>query len=475
MVPMDIQFLGAARQVTGSCFLLQVAGRRLLVECGLFQGPRKEEDKNRQPFPFDPAGIDAVILTHAHLDHSGRLPLLIKAGFKGPIYAHRATRDLCRILLKDAGYLNEKEAEWENRKRQRKGQPDIEPLYTMHDAATSLRRFHLLDYAVERELFHGVTLRLQDAGHILGSSILELWLTENGQQRKLVFSGDLGHAGAPILRDPTMLRQADLVIMESTYGNRLHRPWADTWAELGEVFQVCRRDKGNILIPSFAVGRTQEMLYAFVKHYQAWDMGKWSIFLDSPLAIEATEIYARHRELYDPDSLRLQLVNGDLFELPNLRYTKTTLQSMAVNRIRSGAVVIAGSGMCTGGRIKHHLKHNLWRKNCHVIIVGFQAYGTPGRALVDGAKEISLWGETIRVAAKIHTIGGFSAHADSDGLTNWYSHFENRPPVVLVHGEAESMSGLQRRLQEGYQAHVVIADENGRMDLNKLSYESHRE
>lgn len=472
---MDIQFLGAARQVTGSCFLLRVAGRKILVECGLFQGPRQEEIKNRQPFPFDPASIDAVILTHAHLDHSGRLPLLIKAGFKGPVYAHRATRDLCRILLKDSGYLNEKQAEWENRKRQRKGLAEIEPLYGVHDAAVSLRRFHVLDYGVERELFPGVRLRLQDAGHILGSAILELWLHENGQQRKLVFSGDLGHQGAPILHDPASISEADLVILESTYGGRLHRPWGDTWEELGEVFRVCHQSKGNVLIPAFAVGRTQEMLYAFVKNYQAWDMGQWNIFLDSPLAIEATEIYARHQDLFDRESLRLDKENGTLFDLPNLRFTKTTLQSMAVNRISSGAVVIAGSGMCTGGRITHHLKHNLWRKNCHVIIVGFQAYGTPGRALVDGAEEITLWGESIRVAATVHTIGGFSAHADSDGLVNWYRHIENSPPVVLVHGEAMSMTGLQDRLQVECQARVMIPDEGGRIDLNKLAYQGKRQ
>lgn len=469
-VGVDIRIFGAAQQVTGSCFLLQVAGRRILVECGLFQGPREIEDKNRQPFPFDPARIDAVILTHAHLDHSGRLPLLIKGGFKGPVYAHRATRDLCRILFKDAGYLNEKEAEWSNRKRERKGLPEIEPLYTQREAGASLKRFRVLDYGIERELFPGVRLRMQDAGHILGSAIVELWLQENGQQRKLVFSGDLGHRGAPILRDPRVLNEADLVFMESTYGDRLHRPWAETWEELGEVLQTCRRDKGNVLIPAFAVGRTQEILYAFAKNYQAWDMAQWNIFLDSPLAIEATNIYARHRDLYDRESLRLGKENGALFELPNLRFTRTTLQSMAVNRIRSGAVVIAGSGMCTGGRIKHHLKHNLWRRNCHIIIVGFQAYGTLGRALVDGAEEVQLWGESIRVAARVHTIGGFSAHADSDGLVNWYRHFERRPPVVLVHGEAASISALGERLRREYQARVITPLEGGRIDLHRLAY-----
>jgi metallo-beta-lactamase family protein len=465
---MDLQFFGASQQVTGSCFLLRAAGRRLLVECGLFQGPPEVEEKNRQPFPFDPASIDAVILTHAHLDHSGRLPLLINSGFQGPIYTHRATRDLCRILLKDAGYLNEKDAEWENRKRQRKGLSRVEPLYTLHEAAASMKRFRVLDYDKPRQLFPGVRLRLQDAGHILGSSIAELWLTEDGVERKLVFSGDLGHRDAPILQDPVAVREADLVIMESTYGDRLHRPWKETWEELGEVFGNSDRKRGNVLIPAFAVGRTQELLYAFSKHYDDWGMDNWQIFLDSPLAIDATNIYARHRELYDTDALGLQYRNGSLFELPNLQFTKTTLQSMALNRIQSGAVIIAGSGMCTGGRIKHHLKHNLWRRNSHLVIVGFQAMGTLGRALVDGAEKIQLWGETIKVAARIHTIGGFSAHADCQGLVNWYRQFEERPPLALVHGEPLAINALQQRLRDELQAPVFAPEEGDRIDLRRL-------
>lgn len=465
---MQIQFLGATRQVTGSCFLIQNGDYRVLVECGLFQGPRDLEEKNRQGFPFKVGDIDAVILTHAHLDHTGRLPLLIKEGYRGPVYCHRATRDLCRILLKDAGYLNEKEAEWENRKRQRRGQDEVEPLYTLREATESMKHFRVLDYDVPRQVVPGIRMRLQDAGHILGSSIVELWLEERGMTRKLVFSGDLGHRDAPILRNPAMIREADLVIMESTYGNRLHRPWDETWRELGEIFAQCARHKGNILIPSFAVGRTQEILYAFAKYNKQWDIDAWQIFLDSPLAIEATSIYARHQELYDHESLKLEGTNGELFYLPNLHLTKTTLQSMAINRLKSGAVIIAGSGMCTGGRIKHHLKHNLWRRNCHVLIVGYQAYGTLGRALVDGAKEIQLWGEKIRVAARVHTIGGFSAHADSDGLTNWYRHFEATPPVVLVHGEPEAINALDKRLTGESGAKVKIADEGMRLDLGKL-------
>jgi metallo-beta-lactamase family protein len=466
---MDLHFYGATQQVTGSCYLLKVAGRRLLVDCGLFQGPPEVEEKNRQPFPFKPADIDAVILTHAHLDHSGRLPLLIKDGFTGPIYTHRATRDLCRIMLKDAGYIHEKEVEWVNRKRERKGLPLFEPLYTMQDAVASMHSFKGLDYCESRELFPGVRLCLYDAGHILGSSIVELRLEENGLQRKLVFSGDLGHLRAPILNDPETLKDADLVIMESTYGDRLHRPWAETWQELGEIIEDAHANKGNILIPAFAVGRTQELLWAFDEHYQEWGLGRWTVFLDSPLAIEATEIYGRHRELYDRETQALERRNGDMFQLPNLRLTRTSLQSMAINRVRSGAIVIAGSGMCTGGRIKHHLKHNLWRDNCHLIIVGFQAAGTLGRRLVDGAEHIQLWGETIRVAARVHTVGGFSAHADRDGLTAWYQKFENRPRLALVHGEPEAISALQQHLRQQLQAPAVIPEEGAAIDLKKFT------
>jgi metallo-beta-lactamase family protein len=468
---MDLQFFGAAQQVTGSCFLLRVAGKRILVECGLFQGPPEVEAKNRQPFPFDPAGIDAVVLTHAHLDHSGRLPLLVKAGFQGPIYAHNATRDLCRILLKDAAYLNEKEVEWSNHKRQRKGLSLLEPLYTMQDATVAMRRFHGLKYGERRTLFPGIKVRMQDAGHILGSAITEVFVEENGVQRKLVFSGDLGHKGAPILRDPVMVKEADLVIMESTYGDRLHRPWDETWQELAHVLKESLRAKGNVLIPSFAVGRSQEILYAFTQHFEGWGLKDWNIFLDSPLAIEATNIYARHAELYDTDAVNLKHYNGNIFGLPNLRLTRTSLQSMAINRIRSGAIIIAGSGMCNGGRIKHHFKHNLWRSNCHVLMVGFQAEGTLGRALVDGAEQIQLWGETIHVGAKIHTIGGFSAHADQQGLLDWYGHIENRPPLVLVHGEPDAIGALKNKIKQQWQTSAHIAQEGERLELSHLKWQ----
>ena len=464
---MKIHFLGAAREVTGSCHLIEINGRRLLLDCGLIQGSAAEERRNREPFPFDPRHLDAVVLSHAHLDHSGRIPLLVKTGYKGPVYAQRATRDLCQIMLKDAGHLNEKDAEWDNRKRRRKGLELVEPLYTLREAQDAMGAFKALDYDTPRRILPGVTLRLLDAGHILGSSIVELELEEDGVTRRVVFSGDLGHRDAPILRDPTPVESADLVLMESTYGDRLHRPWADTWEELAGILAEADRRRGNILIPAFAVGRSQELLYVFERNFDDWHLNQWTLFLDSPMAIEATEVYARHWKLYDREAAASRADNGGLFNLPNLHFTRTARQSMAINQVESGALIMAGSGMCTGGRIKHHLKHNLWRDHCHVVIVGFQARGTLGRALVDGARHVRLWGETIKVAARVHTVGGLSAHADQQGLLAWYRHFRGRPPVALVHGEPEPLEHLQGRLQ-AEDAPAWIPRRNEVLDLARL-------
>jgi metallo-beta-lactamase family protein len=445
---MRITFHGAAQEVTGSCHALEVNGRRLLIDCGLIQGRAQDEARNRDPFAFDPRSVDAVVLTHAHLDHSGRLPLLLKAGFRGPIHAHPATIDLTRILLRDSAYLMEKESEWVTRKRLRKGLRPEAPLYTARDLAAVNKRFRPLPYETDAEILPGVSLRLHDAGHILGSSIVAITAKSGGATRRVVFSGDLGHRDAPILRNPQTLTDANLVVMESTYGDRRHRAWDDTLLELGAALNDASEHAGNILIPAFAIGRTQELLYTFARHYEAWNLGRWTVFLDSPMAIEATEVYQRHFDLYDREAARLRKSSGDLFKMPRLHFTRTAQQSMAINRINSGAIVIAGSGMCTGGRIKQHLKHNVWRDSCHIIITGYQALGTTGRALVDGAPYIRLWGETVRVAAKIHTIGGLSAHADQVGLLDWIGGFKSHPRVALVHGESDAITALQRALRE---------------------------
>jgi metallo-beta-lactamase family protein len=465
---MEIIFYGATHEVTGSCYLLRVGKYRVLVECGLIQGSPQHERHNQDPFPFDPASIDAVVLTHAHLDHSGRLPLLIKQGFKGVIHTHRATVDLCRIMLEDAGYLNEKDAEWENRKRERRGQPLVAPLYTLQEARLAHKQFRALEYDKARDILPGIRLTLHEAGHILGSAIARLELNDGRQQRSVVFSGDLGHAGAPILRDPERVRQADLVVMESTYGDRDHRPWEATWQEMGEILAHARSARGNVLIPAFAVGRTQELLYAFRQHYQQWGLDHWQIFLDSPMAIKATSVYRKHARVYDARARQILEEIGDPFDMPNLTLSSRPQQSMAINQISAGAIIIAGSGMCTGGRIIHHLKHNAWRKHAHIMMVGFQAEGTRGRALVDGADEIHLWGEPIQVNAKVHTIGGLSAHADQKGLMDWYRHFDGRPPVALVHGEPAAMQALAARLKNELRATVIQPDFGQRVDLSAV-------
>ena len=466
---MQIEFLGAAGEVTGSCHLIQVGEHQILLDCGLIQGQRADEERNREPFPFDPKSIDAVVLSHAHIDHSGRLPVLMKAGFKGPIYTHHASQDLCRIMLKDSAFLNEKETEWENRKRRRKGLKEIEPLYTEDDVHATIKQFRGLAYRQQERILPGIAIRLNDAGHILGSSIIELWLEDNGVERKLVFSGDLGRPSMPILNDPTLIKRADLVVMESTYGDRCHRSWQDTHDEMAEVLgSMMTNGKGNILIPAFAVGRTQEILYLFAKYYDEWGLDRWQIFLDSPLAIEATNVFTHHSELFNPEMAALWETNKQKSILPNLHISHTTNQSMALNRVRSGAIIIAGSGMCTGGRIKQHFKHNIWRKECHVVITGFQARGTLGRTLVDGAKHIRLWGETIRVNAKIHTIGGLSAHADEYDLRNWYSNFDNRPPLVLVHGEPVAQEKLSATLKSEFGIDASIAQRGQKIDLSNI-------
>jgi metallo-beta-lactamase family protein len=370
-------------------------------------------------------------------------------------------------MLKDAGFLAEKEAESENRKRERKHLAPLRPLYTAADAVAAMPSFKTLGYDERKRILPGVEIRFRDAGHILGSAIVELWLREGGLQRKLVFSGDLGQKGAPILQDPTPVADADLVLMESTYGDRLHRSRTETIRELGEIFQQAEHQRGNILIPAFAVGRTQELLYLFSQHQREWGLANWRVFLDSPMAIRATEAYARYAHLHDAEAAALWRRRGEEGRLlPHFSTTRTAKQSMAINGIHHGAVIIAGSGMCQGGRIKHHLKNNVWRPGCQVIIVGYQAEGTLGRRLVDGAEHIRLWGEEVRVAARIHTIGGLSAHADQRGLLQWYAGFERRPPLFLVHGETMAQQALATLLRSELQADVGIASRGQVLDLS---------
>jgi metallo-beta-lactamase family protein len=444
---MKLTFLGAAGTVTGSCFLLQTSTHTLLLECGQIQGKPAEEELNRRPLPIPAGSIDAVVLSHAHIDHSGRLPLLHRDGYDGPIFTHDATRALCAVMLRDSAYLHEKDADWENRKRRRKGLPLVTPLYTQDDAERVMRQFYGLEYAQRREILPGIEIALHDAGHILGAAIVELWLEDRGERRKLVFSGDLGFADAPVMNNPARVSDADLVILESTYGDRNHRPFESTLDELQTIFRDAARSRGNVLIPAFAVGRTQDLLYLMAEHYDDWKLDKWQVFLDSPMAIQATGIYSQYRHLYRAELFR----DGEHWPLlPNFAAIATSEESMSLNRIESGAIIIAGSGMCTGGRIRHHLKHNVWRPECHIIMIGYQAQGTLGRQLVDKAPRIRLWQEAIQVNANVHTVGGLSAHADQSGLLEWYGHFKGRPPVYLVHGEEKARIALASKLQEQF-------------------------
>jgi metallo-beta-lactamase family protein len=343
----------------------------------------------------------------------------------------------------------------------------VEALYGQDDAQATMQNFIPLDYGERKEIAPGIELCLSDAGHILGSAIVELWLSEGALERKLVFSGDLGHRGTPILRDPAYIKEADLVVLESTYGDRLHRTWEATWEEMKEIFTQ-HGGKGNFLIPAFTIGRTQELLYTFRRFYDEWNLGAWHIFLDSPMAIEATEVYTQYVDIFDKDAVKERQAKGSLFDLPNLHVTKTADESMGINQIVSGAIIIAGSGMCDGGRIKHHIKHNIWRDDCEVLMVGFQARGTLGRKLVDGAKNISLWGESMRVAAKIHTIGGLSAHADRDGLIDWYKHFDGNPAIALVHGEEDIINAFSNYIQGHLQAKIIAPEPGMKLNLATL-------
>ena len=462
---MQLEFFGAAGEVTGSCHVIECGGRRLLLDCGLIQGGPAPDERNRQPFPFAAADVDAVVLSHPHIDHCGRLPLLHRRGFRGPIYATPACRDLARILLMDSASMQERDAERETRKRQRNGRgPVVEPLYTADDAEAALGLFRTVPYHRDHEVLPGVTLTFRDAGHILGSASVWLRLAEGGLERTLVFSGDLGQYDSPILRDPEAGPRADLVLLESTYGGRLHRDRPATLVEFGGILRTARRDGGNVLIPAFAVGRSQDILYEMGTHFDEWGLADWRIFLDSPMAIDASEVYWRHSELFDEEAREMKLRSTRMPPLPNLTLCRSVEESMAINRIPGGAIVIAGSGMCTGGRIVHHLKHNLSRPECDVIFTGFQAGGTLGRAIVDGRDEVRIHGSPVRVAARIHTLGGFSAHGDQADLLRWYAGVGGRPPVWLVHGETESSAALRDVLRTSGAA-AEVARPGLRLDL----------
>ena len=463
---MDIVFHGAAGEVTGSSHLVEVAGKRVLLDCGMVQGERqgrpnrpdgerKADERNAADFPFDPASIDVLVLSHAHIDHTGRVPLLVKRGFAGPIFTHPATIDLAAIMLSDAAHIAQMDAEQDNRDLQPGQRPSV-PLYTRDDVDAATKSMRPVEYGAPIEILPGVRLTLRDAGHILGSAIVEIDAMEDGTARKLVFSGDLGPDHTPILCDPAPVPAADLVVMESTYGDRLHKSQEDTIAELASIFAAAHRDGGNVVIPAFAVGRTQELLYFFAEHFDAWNLGAFKLFLDSPMAIRVTAAYDRHENLFDGEARQLWAARPHPLRLPNLTLAEDGAASRAINAIHDHAVIIAGSGMCTGGRIRHHLRHNLANPSAHIVFVGYQAVGTLGRTLVEGAKHVHLFGEDIPVRARVHTVGGLSAHADREGLSAWYGKIAGHPPVCLVHGEDPGRSTLARELKSRWGSRVTL-------------------
>ncbi len=449
---MHISFHGAARDVTGSCHLVECGGKRILIDCGMFQGSRELVEDNAEDFGFDPASIDFLLLTHAHLDHCGRLPLLDSRGFKGEVIATAATRELARLVMLDSAGLQEEDARYRTRRAARPGRAaaEVEPLYTVLDALNALEHFgRVAHYNQPLQLAPEIRATFIDAGHILGSSCILLELSEGSRQRRLLFSGDLGLSARPILRDPAPPPRADVVVMESTYGDRRHKQLQASVEEFYDAIVATVRRGGNVVIPTFALERAQELLFYLHAGKEDGTLpGTLQVFLDSPMAISATEIFKHHPECYDQETAALFRSGRDPFRFPGLHFTRETAESIAINQISGGAVILAGAGMCTGGRVRHHLKNNLGRSQCSVVFVGFAAQGTLARQIVDGAKAVTIFGDDYPVHAHIYTIGGFSAHAGQDELLGWHRQTGRPATTFLVHGEPESMAALSRRLSD---------------------------
>lgn len=460
---MRIQFCGATSGVTGSCHLITTENHKILLDCGQFQGGKAQEALNYEPFPFDPAEVDYLILSHAHIDHCGRIPLLVKRGFKGEIYCTDATADLLEVMLKDSGYIHEKEAQWKNKKNERAGRPLIEPLYTVNDAVDALKFVRPVLYDQLIELNDEMKIVFNDAGHILGSAITEMWITENGSASKIVFSGDLGVMERPILRNPTIIKKADYVIMETTYGNRLHPANSLDVKKLMDIIRETAARGGTTVIPAFAVGRTQELIYELNRVYETdnqyrRDFENIMIYVDSPMATTATEVFKKNAQVFDEETKEYIIKGDNPLDFKNLKFTRTSQESMWLNSDTEPKVIISASGMCDAGRIKHHLKHNLWNKKSSIVFVGYQAEGTLGKLIVDGAKEVTIFGEKVQVNAQIHNLEGFSGHADRDGLLSWIKGFQKEPKqIFLVHGEPQAKEDFADTVKNtlGYEPIVV--------------------
>lgn len=476
---MKIQFCGASNTVTGSCHLITTDKHKILLDCGQFQGGKAQDALNYEEFPFDPAELDFMILSHPHIDHCGRIPLLVKRGFKGNIYCTDACADLLEVMLKDSGYIHEKEAEWANKKNERNGRPMVEPLYTFNDAMDALKFVKPVLYDQLVEINEDIKICFNDAGHILGSAVTELWIAENICERneegdpiscteeknvsKIVFSGDLGVMNRPILRDPTIIKKADYVIMETTYGNRLHPENAMDVKKLMDIIRETAARGGTTVIPAFAVGRTQELIYELNRvidndsEYRK-DFENLKVYIDSPMATTATEVFRRNAQVFDEETKEYILKGDNPLDFKNLKFTRSSQESMMLNANKEPKVIISASGMCEAGRIRHHLKHNLWDERNSIVFVGYQAEGSLGRLIVEGAQEVTLFGEKINVKAQIHNLQGFSGHADKNGLMTWLGGFQQPPKqIFLVHGEMDAKDdfAVSVKAELGYDPIVV--------------------
>jgi len=454
---MKIEFVGGARTVTGSSYIVKNDAFTIMVDCGMFQGKPEIKERNHLNLIYDPPKIDAMLLTHAHIDHSGLIPKLVKEGFKNAIHATDATTDLCGIMLPDSAHVQEMDNEWVNRRQKKMGRELIPPIYSVEDAQAAQKFFKPHGYGTEFEVVPGVRARFNDAGHILGSSFIEMWVEEKGKTTKLVFSGDVGSRDQAIIRDPESVQEADVLLVESTYGDRLHKSREDTYAEFKRIILESCNKQGNIVIPSFAIERTQEIIYTLAGLFKAGELPRIPVYIDSPLAISATEIFRRNEHVFDQDAVRIIMSGDNPLDFPGLHFTRSTEESKRLNEEAKGAIIISASGMCTAGRIKYHLQNNLYKPESCVIFVGYQAEGTLGRRLVDGEKRVRIYGEDVVVRAKVHTLGGFSAHADRDGLLEWMGTIKNdKLKVFVVHGEETASVSFAGTVRErfGYEAYV---------------------
>lgn len=436
---MKIDFLGAAKTVTGSSFIISDADFTIMVDCGMFQGTDQIRERNYLHQNYIPKKIDALLLTHAHIDHSGLIPNLVKNGFYGNIYTTKATADLCSIMLPDSGHIQEMDAAFVNKKNLKLNRKPVEPLYTADDAVQCLKNFVPVSYDETIQVHPRVEVKFRNAGHILGSSFIEMWVDQGNSKTKIVFSGDIGPKDQAIICDPQVIDDADFLLIESTYGDRLHKNKTDTYQEFKDIIVDAYNKKGNIIIPAFAIERTQEIIYTLSKLFKEGQIPSMPVYIDSPLAISATEIFKKNKELFD-EEMQKRILSGDSpLEFPNLHYTRSTDESKWLNTDAKGAIIISANGMCTAGRIKHHLKYNLFRPESSIVFVGYQAEGTLGRRLIEGAKQVRVYGTDVAVKAAIHTVGGFSAHADKDGLLAWVKNIKNpNCKVFVVHGEEQS-------------------------------------